>query len=340
MKYSANIDVVCVGEVLVDIFAENEAGIGCALSRAQNLKPILGGAPANVCVGLARQGVGCAMLGLVGQDGLGELLREQLEAEGVNASFLGSSKARTGLAFISRSIAGEPSYLFYRNDTADSRLDAPYIDRVQSVIAGAKMLHFCGNAACADSALEALVRAIEIAKQNQLLVSLDLNLRLHLWFSRRRAVSTIERLLSQVDIVKGSRQEALTITGQQESAAATRALLDRGPKLAIVTDGPAGASFCTSKHAGHVSAVNIEAIDATGAGDAFAAIVLAGLLDISRGRRGGKIVANELSDLSEQQLSALIARAHVAASEVCKSLGATSGIPTRALLDSLTTDKS
>ena len=137
--------VICIGEVLVDIFAEAQDGEGCDIARADRFRPLLGGAPANAAVALARQGCSSALLARVGDDGFGAFLRGALRREGVDVALIESATARTGLAFVSRDATGERAFLFYRDGSADMRLDAAQVRRQAAHIGAARALHLCGN---------------------------------------------------------------------------------------------------------------------------------------------------------------------------------------------------
>ena len=82
-------DVITFGEVLWDIFEVGE----------DTYRRELGGAPANLAVGLARLGVSVAIVGAVGADGFGDALATRLAREGVDIGQLAQLPNRTGLAF-------------------------------------------------------------------------------------------------------------------------------------------------------------------------------------------------------------------------------------------------
>src|SRR5262245_8125584 len=109
--------VVTFGELLID-FVPGTAGLGVGGTPVWERAP--GGAPANVAVGLARQGVAAAFLGMVGDDPFGHYLAGVLAENGVNTSGLRfSPAARTALAFVALQPDGERDFMFYRHPSAD-----------------------------------------------------------------------------------------------------------------------------------------------------------------------------------------------------------------------------
>lgn len=311
-----HIDVVCLGEALIDCFAEADVGGVASIENARTFLPLLGGAPLNVAVGLARQGVSTALLAVLGRDGFGERLRLGLEREGVATRYLGQSDARTGLAFVARDAAGERSFLFYRKDTADQQLDVAYVEGHAELIRGARALHLCGNSLAAEPSAGALRRAVELAHAAGVAVSFDLNLRFHLWPSVAAAGAAARGLLARCSVVKADGPEAEAITGEADPARAAEALMALGPRIVAVTRGAAGAVYCCAEGAGAASAPAAKVVDSTGAGDAFAATLLAGLL----AGPGGL-------EPSLSQLAALVEQASAAGARVCEHVGAIAGLP-------------
>ncbi len=113
-------EAICLGEILLDMLPDRK---GAAWSEMASFSPVPGGAPANVCVGLAKLGIKAAFIGKVGEDPFGRLLVDALRQNGVNVSQVKFDlDVRTTLGFVSISREGENDFFFYRNrstDTAD-----------------------------------------------------------------------------------------------------------------------------------------------------------------------------------------------------------------------------
>ena len=169
--------VVCLGEILVD-FVAREAGV--SVGEAASFQRVMGGAPANVAVGVSRLGRSSAFLGCVGDDPFGRFLTAELRAEGVDVAGLQTTAAaRTSLAFVSLDAAGERSFVFFRQPGADMLLAAAQLDRAR--LSRARIFHFGSFSLSAEPAASATREALRLARAGGALISYDPNLRLHLW---------------------------------------------------------------------------------------------------------------------------------------------------------------
>src|SRR5262249_56482924 len=111
-----DLDVVSFGEAIVDFFPERP---GVPLAEVERFSRHLGGAPANVAVGLARLGARSALLTLVGADEFGRFIRAELGREGVDVSGVGTHRtARTGVTFVAVGPAGRRALPLYRHPSA------------------------------------------------------------------------------------------------------------------------------------------------------------------------------------------------------------------------------
>jgi fructokinase len=170
-------DVVCLGELLIDFIpasASDDPACSNTYCKAA------GGAPANVAAGLARLGTPSAFMGQVGDDMFGHFLAATLQAVGVDVAPLRFTRAaRTMLAFVSLAANGERAFLFYRDPSADMLFAPADVD--EAAIRAARILHFGSISLIAEPARAATLHAIGIARQHDLRLSYDPNLRLDLW---------------------------------------------------------------------------------------------------------------------------------------------------------------
>lgn len=269
--------LVCVGEALIDLVATER---GAALSEAATFVRAAGGAPANVAVGAARLGVRTAFLGKVGADPFGDHLVSTLAAAGVDTSMVTrDAQARTGLAFVSRAPDGEREFLFYRSPSADQRLRTDEVDGGR--VARAEVLHFGSLGLAVSPAREATLHAASVAGRAGALRSLDVNLRLDGWRSDGEARRAVLAAAAASEVVKVSEGELDFLAGGK-GAAAARTLIAGSTRLLVVTEGAAGAGYHLVTQdglaTGHVPGFAVDALDTTGAGDAFVAGLLTGML--------------------------------------------------------------
>ncbi len=255
-------DVITFGEVLWDIFE----------IAPNTYRREIGGAPVNLAIGLASLGAKSAVVGGVSRDAFGDALVDRIREYGVDTSLIARLAARTGLAFVHRDAHGEPSFLFYRHDTADMLLAPKHVKpfRATFAVVGTSTLLF----EPLRSATNAFVK--RAARANAALV-VDLNVRKHLWKDERVMRARIAALVKHAALVKASRADLAALGGKNRQFLAQNA-----PHATwILTDGPrdAHAVIVGGAH-GEVSmpALAAKCVDATGAGDAFLAGVLATLV--------------------------------------------------------------
>lgn len=257
--------IISLGEALIDFIPLDNQNMTYQKSP--------GGAPANVAVGLARLGARSTFLGKVGEDVLGEFLKNTLQEYGVRTNqMLLIPDVRTGAVFVTNGEDGERSFDFYIDPSADRFLQESDIDEEDFI--SHRILHFGSISMISSPAKEATHHAVKVAKENGLLVSYDPNLRLGLWDSEEKARETIKSMLSQADVVKISEEELEFITGEKEIGAGVVKLKTYNIPFLIVTMGSEGSYVYVGGDREYVPAMKVKAVDTTGAGDAFVSGIL------------------------------------------------------------------
>lgn len=276
MSGTAQLDVLALGELLIDMVAED---IG-DLVGATSFHKAAGGAPANVAVGVVRLGRQAGFVGCVGDDPFGRFLRQTLEREGVVTDGLRTTnQAPTTLALVSRAASGERDFQFYRSPGADTLLDASMID--DALLRRAKIVHVGTLSLTHEPARGATYHAIRRAREFGALVSVDPNLRAPLWNGDlERARREMLELIGYANILKISEEELAFVTGATAISTGIGQLWHDGLHLAVVTMGDQGCWFRSHNDEGHIDGFAVQAIDTTGAGDSFVAGVLSMLLDL------------------------------------------------------------
>jgi fructokinase len=317
MHEAGPLDVVCVGETLVDFLPV--AGGASRVRDVDAWRPAPGGSPANVSVGLSRLGLRSAMVGVVGSDEFGHFLRERLAADGVDVSRLRQvDHARTGLLFVSLDARGERSFTNFRTRSAEFLLDDSDVDG--DFVRRAKALHCGSNSLLYPEAREAMVRMLTLARDAGMLVSCDPNLRLHVWSQPEELRVLLGRMLPLCTVVKLSEEEIHFATGEASPEGALRVLADWGVLLPVVTLGERGAVFLWKGEVLSVAAPEVTVVDTTGAGDGFVSAMLHGLVR-------GYGDARSLGDATREDLVALMAFAASVGARVVTKLGAVAALP-------------
>ncbi len=265
--------IVCFGEALIDFLNTGHAQDGQLLLNTFTQFP--GGAPANAAVAAAKLGGHAAFAGQVGDDQFGRFLLESLSVYGVDTSLATThTTAKTALAFVFLDEAGERSFSFRRDGTADLVLQRSQVQ--QHWFAGEPIVHFCSNT-LTDAVIADVTRHfVTEARRNGALVSFDVNLRHNLWKSGHADASLVSELVRQSDIVKFSREE-LDYLSDGDNPAYLAACFDDGLTAALVTDGGNEITVRTGTAEAKLVPPRVDVVDTTGGGDAFIGAVLYGL---------------------------------------------------------------
>lgn len=268
-------DIVCLGEALIDL-VPTVSGVG--LAAAETFVKAAGGAPANVAAGVARLFVSAGFLGAVGDDGFGHFLADTLAAAGVALAGLRfTDTAPTAIAAVSLRADGDREFVFYGNPAAHMMYAPDDVD--EAVIRQARILHFGSISLIGGPARAATLRAIDIAQANGVRVSFDPNLRLSLWPDAEAARAGMRLGLTKANIVKIGEEEVHFLQGDScDTVEGARALWHPELELMAITRGTRGALWLDADTQGEEPGYKVAAIDTTGAGDAFMAGLLVGLV--------------------------------------------------------------
>lgn len=309
------LDVVSLGEALVDFLPERR---GAAVRDVTQWTPCLGGAPANVAVGLARLGAKSALVGVTGDDEFGHFLKSRLAREGVDVRGLRqTTDGKTGLAFVSLTRSGDRSFTFYRTRAAETFLCQTEADRVPP----SRVLHVGTNSLIHAAARTAVQGAVKKAFDAGRITSTDPNLRLHLWKDPSVLQRLLHRLFARCAVVKLSEEEIEFACGTRDVDTALARLEAAGVVVGVVTLGAKGAALRFRGETRRVRAKKVRVVDTTGAGDGFTAGFLYGLTRQYATR--AELEAADLDALEGHARFACLVGSHVVT-----KLGAVAGLPT------------
>ncbi|WP_435320660.1 carbohydrate kinase family protein [Haloarchaeobius sp. TZWSO28] len=275
--------ILVAGETLVDFLPER---VG-PLTEVESFDRRPGGAPANVAVALARLGHTPWFWTRVGDDPFGEFLTTTLDDEGLPPRFVERDPdAQTTLAFVTHDADADRSFSFYRDRTADTRLEPGRIpdetlEAAETVVCG-------GVTLAAGPSREATLDLLARAQAHDCTVWFDPNYRPELWPDDDFA-AVVGDALSDVDVLKATDEELELLELRGETAAELAdAATEVGPHTVLMTRGADGSvafstadapwGETTAEHHGYP----VEPVDATGAGDAFLAGAVAAVDDGER----------------------------------------------------------
>lgn len=255
------LSLLSYGEVLVDFLPSN---------NTNSYTPLAGGAPANVAVAYAKLGGTSFFAGGISEDNFGNMLMQQLKDGGVNTAFVKRfPDANTALVLVSIDNSGERAFNFYRHNTADTQYKRAQINGINWQAVG--IFHYCSNTLTNQAMYDDTLFAIDSAKENNVLISFDVNLRQQLWHDLTLLPSRVEACIKQSDIIKLSKDEAeyLAAIKQMSIKEYTSFILELGAKLIVITDGANAVQVSCSNFSAMIDVPKIAPIDTTGAGDSF-----------------------------------------------------------------------
>jgi 2-dehydro-3-deoxygluconokinase len=268
--------VACVGETMVSFIPPD----GIALDATGDVGLDIAGAESNVAMYLANHGLDARWVSRLGDDAFGRRVLRRVRAAGVDVSGVRTDPVRpTGLLFKDRQANGGTRVSYYRKGSAASAM-GPDVLR-EEVMRTADVWHFTGitpalSATCRDLAQAAL-------GGGRPAVSFDVNHRPAVWAEAPGRL--LARLAQAADIVFVGLDEARALWGDElREPGDVRALLPR-PRIVVVKDGARAATAFFGDSRVRVPALAVDVVEPVGAGDAFAAGFLAGLLRGQPARR-------------------------------------------------------
>lgn len=268
------VEVVTFGETMV-LMDPRDPG---PLRHASEFRRRQAGAESNVAIGLARLGREASWFGRLGADPFGRYVECTIRGEGVDTSAATRDDAGpTGLMIKERRSAGDERVYYYRDGSAASHFSSA--DLPETHIAEASYIHLTGiTPALSATCREAVFDAVAVAREHDVRVSFDPNLRRKLWDDRDEMVETVMALVAAADVVFPGVGEVETLLGTGDPAEAADELLAAGPSVAVVKAGADGAYVAGSGTREHVPAFDVDPVDEIGAGDGFVAGFLAARL--------------------------------------------------------------
>lgn len=268
------LDVVTLGETMV-VMDPDETG---SLKYIYRFNKKLAGAESNVAIGLSRLGFKTGWISRLGDDPHGEYIRSFIMGEGVDTSQVKIIPGVvTGVFFKEIRELEETKVYYYRKNSAASTMEPEDLD--EGYIAQAKYLHITGiTPALSESCYRTILRAIEIAQDNDVKIVIDPNLRFKLW-SKEKMTKTILELFQKADIVLPGIAEGETLLGTNNPEEIAKRIMNLGPKKVIVKLGSKGSLAADRNTMEYVEGFKVEkVVDPIGAGDGFAAGFIAGQL--------------------------------------------------------------
>ena len=263
------LDVISVGDANIDLLMHvahhpdlnptGDRGSGVRGS-AYHLGP--GGVAANVAAVMAQLGNHVGLIGVVGDDDLGRMLRQSLAARGIDLRYLRPVPGcTTSLLCCFESKSGQT--VFY-SCPGPRRISGDCLE--EEYLASTRLLFLAGNMLTQDEMTgRLLVEAIRKARQRGVTVAVDPS---KYWLNPS-LVSIVRQAIAEAEVLLPNANEAQLLTGCASPLAAARALVSEGAGAVAVKLGEAGCAVCTRDQELEMPAFETEVRAYLGAGDAF-----------------------------------------------------------------------
>lgn len=293
-------DAIVFGNVTLDVlcYPVNEVPRHESIAFDQvTVSP--GGCGSNTAIGLAACGVPTGIVARTGSDDAADLLYRYWQRVGVDPRFVQQvTDLPTGTSV--GLIDGNFQPRFIHTSGANRQMTAADIDPPALAAAGVRFFHIAGFFVL-PNLFEQVAEKLAALRQQDITTSLDVVFNVRMDDPRLR--STLWAALPHLDYFIANQHEALRLTGMEEPAEAAADLRRRGAQSVIIKLGAQGCYADSPNFTGLVPGVTVEVVDTTGAGDAFAAGLIATLV------RG-------------QGLQAACQAGNQAGSRICTRLGA------------------
>jgi 5-dehydro-2-deoxygluconokinase len=286
-------DLACLGRLAVDLYAQQ---FGARLEDVSSFAKYLGGSSANIAFGAARLGLRAAMISRVGDEQMGRFLVETLQREGCDTSQIQVDPERlTGLVLLGLKDRDTFPLLFVRENCADMAIEASRID--ERFIADCRALLITGTHLSQPAVRAASTAALDHAAKHGTVRVLDIDYRPVLWGLTKRGeganrfvadakvTASLQQMLPRFDLLIGTEEEFLIAGGVPgDLLASLRRVREVTPAAMVVKLGAKGCCLIDGavparlEDAPTAQGERIEVFNVLGAGDAFAAGLMTGLL--------------------------------------------------------------
>ena len=283
--------LIAFGDVNVDLVTEIPH-----VQEACNVKPqpeahlLGGGTIGNTATGAARLGIDTCFLGKIGRDRYGKFLKDAFEEDGVDTShLLEDSQEYTVMVLAFIDSGGEKhNVTFPRTGGAHFNVTVPEVD--SQVWSRAGWFHTSGISLGEEPCRSTTLELMRQAREKDLIVSFDLNLRLEYFGWRSGVKEAVLEAMALSDVVFMSRNEELApLTGETSVSKGITSLtelypsgsqyISPGQQTIIVRQGEAPVIVCENGISFRFPCFQVSVVDTLGAGDAFNAGFIAAQLN-------------------------------------------------------------
>ena len=265
-------DVISLGIFVVDMigFPIDRFPEKGRLEVFDELEMHSGGCANNTAIALAKLGIDVGAMGRIGTDKFGDFVLQILDNNRVDTrAMIRDAEINTPVTFVAVASDGERSFLHYMGTNRAISED----DVDLGLIRSSKILHVAGSFVMPKLDGEPTARILRHAKEAGVMTSLDT-----VWDATGKWLNTLEPCLPYVDVFLPSIEEAKQLTGFDSPPEIAKFLMDYGIQTVGLKMGKSGSYVRSATEEIYVPSYEVDIVDATGAGDAYVAGFLAGIV--------------------------------------------------------------
>lgn len=272
-------DLIAIGRACIDL---NAVEYNRPMEETMTFRKYVGGSPANIAIGTAKLGLKSGFIGKLADDQHGRYIKQYMADVGVDTSNMvfDTEGRKTGLAFTEILSPTECSILMYRDEVADLYLDPSEVS--EDYIKRAKMLLVSGTALAKSPSREAVLKAIKLAKKNDVKVVFELDYRGYTWTSSEETSIYYSLVAELSDVVIGTRDEFDVLenveAGKNEDT--INYLFKHSPELIVIKHGVDGSyAYTKDGQTFEGKAYKTQVLKTFGAGDSYASAFIYALVN-------------------------------------------------------------
>jgi len=271
-------DIIAIGRACIDL---NAVEYNRPMEETMTFRKYVGGSPANIAIGISRLGLKAGFIGKLADDQHGRFIRQYMSDAGVDTSHMVIDREghKTGLAFTEIKSPEECSILMYRDEVADLYLQPSEVS--EDYIKRSKILLVSGTALAKSPSREAVLKAVQLARKNDVKVVFELDYRPYTWVSEAETSVYYTFVAEQSDVVIGTRGEYDVMENRQDGKNEETVchLFGHSPELVVIKHGVDGSyAYTKSGEIFKGQSYKTKVLKTFGAGDSYASAFLYALI--------------------------------------------------------------
>ena len=271
-------DIIAIGRACIDL---NAVEYNRPMEETMTFKKYVGGSPANIAIGTSKLGLKAGFIGKLSDDQHGRFIEQYMREIGVDTSHMVVDQEghKSGLAFTEIKSPEECSILMYRDEVADLFLTASEVS--EEYIKKAKVLLVSGTALAKSPSREAVLKAVHLAKKNDVKIIFELDHRPYTWASPDETSAYYTLVAEQANVVVGTRDEFDVMENSKDGSNddTVNHLFNHSPELIVIKHGVEGSyAYTKSGAVFRGQAYLTKVLKTFGAGDSYASAFLYALI--------------------------------------------------------------